>query len=132
MTACGLFDDRTEPAPDPLAPLIAEALHLAAQHEAAIASYPELADRLGPIAQAHRAHAAELAKVTRVTLPSNTPTASASPATGDLRATLAALRTAEQQGQDSARQACVQAPEGRAALVGSIAAARATHVEVVR
>ncbi|MCW6007729.1 hypothetical protein K1W54_24735 [Micromonospora sp. CPCC 205371] len=135
LAGCDLFESEPEPAasPDPLAPLLAETLDLAARHEAAIAAYPELADRLTPVLEAHRQHATDLAKLTGAAPPSaasSTP-AAAAPA-GDAKATLAALRAAEQQGQKTAADACLAAPAERAALLGSISAARATHLEVVR
>ncbi|GAA4447914.1 hypothetical protein GCM10023170_030030 [Phytohabitans houttuyneae] len=140
ISGCGLFGDEEDkaqpPAPDPLAPLLAEALSLAGQHEAAIAAFPVLAGRLAPVAEAHREHAAALFKVIKAPrpTPSTSPDASASPSApaGDAKSTLAALRSAEQKGQKSAAQACQSAPADRAALLGSIAAARATHLEVVR
>jgi hypothetical protein len=140
IAGCGLFGDGEEnaqpPAPDPLAPLLAEALALAGQHEAAIAALPDLADRLTPVAQAHREHAAALAKVTNVPAPSATaspdPSAAGSPPAADAKSTLAALRAAEQKGQKAAAKACQAAPGERAALLGSIAAARASHLEVIR
>ncbi|GAB3972305.1 hypothetical protein [Plantactinospora veratri] len=46
--------------------------------------------------------------------------------------TLRQLREAEQQGRDAAAKACLEAPANRAALVGSVTAARATHLEVLR
>lgn len=134
MTACDLFDGEPErpPAPDPLAPLITGALDLAGRHEAAIGAFPDLNDRLRPVAEAHRAHAAELARVTGTAMPSATAATPASTAPGgDVEAALGALRTAEQQGRDAAAKACAQAPANRAALLGSIAAARATHLEVL-
>ncbi|MBF9129874.1 hypothetical protein I0C86_13010 [Plantactinospora sp. S1510] len=137
LTGCGLFDGEPDPppAPDPLAPLIGGALDLAARYEATIAAFPELADRLRPLAEAHRAHAAELARVTRTTLPSATVAPSTS--AGDsgavtAAATLKQLREAEQQGRDAAAKVCTEAPADRAALVGSITAARASHLEVLR
>ncbi|MFY1669186.1 hypothetical protein ACN27G_04380 [Plantactinospora sp. WMMB334] len=137
VTGCGLFDGEPDPPPppDPLAPLITGALDLAARYDAAVAAHPELADRLRPVAEAHRAHAAELARVTGTALPSATPTASApatDPGAGTATATLGGLREAEQQGREAASRAAAEAPAGRAALVGSIAAARATHLEVLR
>jgi hypothetical protein len=136
LTGCGLFDNEPDPppAPDPLAPLIGGALDLAARHEAAIAAFPELADRLHPVAEAHRAHAAELARVTRTTLPAtvapSTPTGD--PGAGSAAAILKQLREAEQQGREAAAKACTEAPASRSALVGSITAARASHLEVLR
>jgi len=124
------------PGPDPLAPLIPEALDLAARHESAAAAFPALAERLKPMIEAHRAHAAELSRATGATLPSST-SASASTAptageSGDPKDVLAQLRAAEQQAGESAAEACLKAADGQAALVGSIAAARATHVEALR
>lgn len=140
ITGCGLFGDDEEkaqpPAPDPLAPLLAEALSLAGLHDAAIAAFPVLAGRLTPVAEAHREHAAALSKAINAPQPSPSasadPSASPPPPGGDAKSTLAALRSAEQKGQKSAAQACQAAPAERAALLGSIAAARATHLEVVR
>lgn len=138
ITGCGLFGDDEEkaqpPAPDPLAPLLAEARSLAGQHEAAIAAFPVLAERLTPVAEAHREHATALAKVIKTAEPSASASASASPSppAGDAKSTLAALRAAEQKCQKTAAQACQAAPAERAALLGSIAAACATHLEVVR
>ncbi|MEO3743061.1 hypothetical protein [Plantactinospora sp. B5E13] len=136
LTGCGLFEGEPEPppAPDPLEPMMAGALDLAARYEAAIAAFPELADRLRPVAEAHRAHATELARVIGATPPPAT--AAPSPAsigggTSDADV-LRELRKAEQEGRDAAKKACTEAPADRAALVGSIAAARATHLEVVR
>jgi hypothetical protein len=45
---------------------------------------------------------------------------------------LAQLRGAEQQARQTAADVCVSAPADRAALVGSIAAARASHAEVLK
>src|SRR4051794_13502628 len=60
LAGCGLFDHhQSDATPDALQPLITEALELAARYEAAVGAFPELADRLGPVAQDHRAHAAE-------------------------------------------------------------------------
>jgi hypothetical protein len=129
---CDLLD-REPPPPDPLAPLLTEALDLAAAHEAAAAAFGDLADRLRPLAEAHRAHAAELARVTGTALPSAPATGAGTPSTAaDSGAALAGLRQAEQRGRDSAVTACLAAPPRRAALVGSIAAARASHLEVLR
>lgn len=137
---CGLLDRDPDPAPepDPIDPLITGALDLAVRYDAAVAAFPELAARLGPVAEAHRAHAEELARALGTPLPSAppgggpTPSGAASTAGGDQGATLAALRAAEQDGRQAALDVCLAVPAGRAALVGSIAAARATHLEVLR
>src|SRR5690348_6655775 len=72
LAGCGLFDDEPEPAPapDPLQPLLDEALALAGAYDRAAASRPDLAARLAPLAENHRAHAAELARMIGVTPPS--------------------------------------------------------------
>ncbi|WP_204034512.1 hypothetical protein [Micromonospora qiuiae] len=134
LTGCGLFDSDEPPTPDPLAPMIDEALRLAAGLRAAGVAHPDLADRLTPLAEAHEAHAAELARVTGTPLPSGP--AASSGATGasptDRAATLTALRHAERAGRDTASKACAEAPADRVALLGSITAARASHLEALK
>ncbi|MGY3516033.1 hypothetical protein ACVMYR_06945 [Micromonospora sp. PTRAS2] len=132
LTGCDLLDrgDRLDQAPDPLEPLATQARELAARHRAALAADPGLAPLLTPIADAHEAHAAELAKLTGRLAASPGPSPEAT--TGDRAAVLAALREAEQGGREAAAKLCAEAPADRAALVGSIAAARATHVEALK
>lgn len=138
LGGCGLFDDDPAPVPppDPLTPLLAETLRLAEAYDSAARERPGLAERLAPIGAAHRAHATELTRLVNPPASPSTPagTASASPAdpAGDDAAVLATLRGAEEAGQRTAAEACRQAPAARAALLGSIAAARATHAEVLR
>ena len=133
LAGCGLVDrDPDRPStPDPLQPLLDEAIALAAAHDRAAAGQPDLAKRLTPLAADHRAHVAELSRV----IGRGVPSAGASSAPGgaaDPRATLAELRSAEQAAQRAAAAACRTAPDARAALVGSIAACRATHAEALR
>ncbi|BCL16285.1 hypothetical protein [Micromonospora sagamiensis] len=133
VAGCGLLDrDDPPPPPDPLTPLVDGALALAARYRAAIDADPALTDRLTPIAEAHRAHATELAAAIGMALPSPSPSAPAAGPTGDAATVLAELRADEERGRAEAATFCAQAPADRAALVGSIAAARATHVEVLR
>lgn len=115
--------------------MINAARDLAGRYDAAVAAFPELAERLNPIAEAHRAHAAELRRVAAASTGTpdasgTTPAAAAMP--GDAATTLAELRKAEQQAHEEAVHACLAAPGERAALLGSIAAARAAHLEVLR
>ncbi|MEH0950379.1 hypothetical protein [Micromonospora sp. CPCC 205554] len=131
LTGCDLFDrDKEPPAPDALEPLAAEALALEARYRAAATAAPALAERLTPIADAHRAHAEELRRVIGRPAPSGTPAAAGSASAPD--AVLTELRRAEQEGRTNAARACAGAPAERAALLGSIAAARATHVEALK
>ncbi|MGC4750375.1 hypothetical protein ACLQ28_32610 [Micromonospora sp. DT201] len=133
LTGCDLFDrdDKPAPPPDPLRPMVDESLALAAAYQAGAAAHPELADRLGPIAEAHTAHATELARVIGVALPSVVATPPSDPV-NDPAGALAALRTLEKTAQQSATVACAAAPAERAALLGSIVAARATHQEALK
>jgi hypothetical protein len=135
LAGCGLLDEKPSPpaVPDPLRPLLDEALALAAAFERAAAARPALAARLTPLAADHRAHATELARLTGAAAPSASAAPSgATPAAEGDAATLTALRIAEQTAQRNAVTACREAPAARAALVGSIAACRATHIEALR
>jgi hypothetical protein len=133
LAGCGLFDDGPAPRPaaDPLQPLLRETVALVAAYERAAVAQPGLAARLAPLAGDHRAHAAELAKVIGTAVPSGV-AASAQPAGAAAAAVLAGLRAAEQAAQRNAVAACRQAPAARAALLGSIAACRASHAEALR
>ena len=65
LGGCGLFDGDPEPAPppDPLQPVLDEALALVAAYDRAVLAEPGLAKRLVPLAADHRTHAAELSRV---------------------------------------------------------------------
>jgi hypothetical protein len=131
LSGCSWFEDDPPPPPDPLEPLLAATRVLAARYEAALAAHPELADRLRPLHEAHRAHESALVElIGRPELASASPPP-ASPAPADPEETLAALRDAERDEQDQATRECLAAPAERAGLLGSIAAARATHREVL-
>ncbi|WP_305782821.1 hypothetical protein [Symbioplanes lichenis] len=130
LAGCGLFRDDPEPVPppDPLQPVLDEALALAGAYDRAVVTDPTQAGRLAPLAGDHREHATALAQLIGVALPTSA-AASSAPAGAE---TLATLRKAEQAAHKTAVAACLQAPATRAALVGSIAAARATHAEALR
>lgn len=134
LTGCDLFDrdDTPAPPPDPLRPVLDESLALAAAYRTSATTHPELADRLGPIADAHTAHAAELARVIGVALPSASPAGPTTPPAANPAGALAVLRALEKTAQQSATAACAAAPAERAALLGSIVAARATHQEALK
>jgi hypothetical protein len=135
LGGCGLFDDKPEPppAPDPLQPLLDEALALAAVYDRAALAQPGLATLLTPLAADHRAHADELARLFGTTASASSGSGAAVPApSAAADDVIAALRTAEQAAQRSAVAACGAAPAERAALVGSIAACRATHAAALR
>jgi hypothetical protein len=136
-SGCSLFGQDPEPErPDALQPVLDEALALAAAFQQAALAAPDLAGRLTPLAADHRAHATELSRVIGRSAPSpaelaGTSAAPTAPA-GDAAALLRQLRTSVQAAQRTAGTACRQAPAARAALVGSIAACRATHAEALR
>jgi hypothetical protein len=133
LGGCSIFDDRPDrpPAPDPAQPVLDEAVALAAAYDRAGVSQPRLARRLAPLAADHHAHIAELSRVLGTPAPSAS--ASAPPADpGDTRAVLDGLRAAEQAAQRTASSVCRRAPAARAALLGSIAACRASHAEALR
>jgi hypothetical protein len=132
-SGCGLFGNDPQPVrPDALQPVLDEALALATSFDQAALAAPDLAGRLTPLAADHRAHATELSRVIGKAAPSPRAAASSAPAGGDAATLLRQLRTAVQTAQRTAATAGRQAPAARAALVGSIAACRATHVEALR
>jgi hypothetical protein len=142
---CGLLDDDEPVRPDPLDPLLAGTVALAARYDAAIGGLPQLAARLTPIRDAHRAHATALAQLIgrpasslspgRPEVPA-APSQTSPPATAAAiaapAAALAELRAAEKAGQAEATAACLAAPADRTAVLGSITAARATHQEALK
>jgi hypothetical protein len=127
LAGCGVFDSGPDgpAAPDPLQPVLDEAVALAAAYDRVAAIQPALARRLGPLAADHRVHAAELARVIGAAAPS-------APASAAPVATIEDLRAAVRAARRTADTACRQAPAARAALVGSIAACRASHIEALR
>ncbi|REF97897.1 hypothetical protein DFJ67_3904 [Asanoa ferruginea] len=131
---CGLLRGEPDepPPPDPLLPLADEAVGLAALHRLAATDFPDRAGTLTPIAEAHDAHAKELARIMATPAPSPAASASAGAAAGTVEDRIEALRVAEKAGYEAAVQACLATPAHRAAPVGTIAAARATHLEALK
>ncbi len=139
LGGCDMLGSRPKPTPKPhpLAPVLAETEALAARYDAALAAYPALAGRLGPVRDDHHAHVAALAGAMGRRPPSATPSAQAggTPSEappGTQAATVATLRTAEAAARTSGYDACLALPGNFTALVGSIVAARTAHLEVVR
>jgi hypothetical protein len=130
LGGCDPFGKQESPAnADPgLSEFLADTVALGEQYRRAISDESDLTALLTPIRDAHKAHAAKLAEALGVAVPS----ASAAPSmSGDRGTVIAALRKAETEAKDKAVAACVAAPNQFAPLVGSIAAARATHLEVL-
>lgn len=152
-------DPAAQHGPDPLTPVLAATVYLCARYDAAIAAIPDLEAKLKPLRDLHKAHITaltrELGTVDSGTLPSAQPPAVSPPApagsqtasgaaSGGLptvaspiplpterAAIVADLRTLERTGQRQAAAACLSGPTYRAALLGSIAAARASAAEVL-
>jgi hypothetical protein len=124
----------TQPSPHPLTPVLAGTRALADRYRATIAGYPDLAVRLTPLLADHAAHVEALRRAMGTPDASGSPSAGASAAASlapDQAGALAELHKAEQAGQADAVTACLAASADDAGLVGSIAACRATHLEVL-
>jgi hypothetical protein len=121
------------PAPDVLLPLLTRTIALRDRYAAVLAAFPALQDRLGPLKDDHAAHVVALAR--EVGLPEADPmpgaSTSAAPVVQEQTAAVNELVGLEKAGQEDATAACLSAPSYRAALLGSIAACRAAHVEVL-
>jgi hypothetical protein len=119
------------PAPDPLLPFLADTTALLARYNLALVQAPPLATVITNVRDAHREHAVALAKAINGPTPGASATASGGPA-GDRGTVLAALVEAETKARDAAIEACLNTTPRLAPLLGSIAAARATHLEILR
>lgn len=135
LAGCGRWggDDR-RPTTDPLDEFLRSTHALAQRYASTLAAFPDLAERLGPLHATHVAHVAALREtVGRDPTPSATPSGGVwtAPVGAEAEAAVAALRQAEEDAQREAADACLAAPPNRAVLLGTIAAARATHVKVL-
>ena len=134
VAGCDLFgggggSDEVVVAPEH-AELLAGTVALADAYDEAITRVPSLTNRLTGLRDAHRAHAQALAKA--LAAPTPQPAASTLGGGSDPGATMAALAELETQGMQAARAVCLSGPERLASLVGTIAAARACHLEVLK
>lgn len=132
LAGCDLFggsSDEDQLSPE-LATLLTQTVALGDAYDAAIARVPSLADRLTPGRDAHRAHAQALAQALAQPVPTGV-VAAVEPSADTEPAVIAQLVEAEARGLEEARAACLNAPNRLAPLIGSIAAARACHVEVL-
>jgi hypothetical protein len=143
LAACDLGDDPPEPKYDPtgdaLMPLLTRAVALRDRYAAVLAALPALQDRLGPLKDDHDQHVVALAR--EIGLPEQGPfpapsgspdvAGSAAPVPDEQSAALTELAKLEKDAREDAEGACLAAPSYRAALLGSIAACRAGHQEVL-
>ncbi len=116
--------------PHPLDPFVDATAALAARYDEAFAAVSTLEAVLGPIRDTHRRHAEALAGAIGRPAPASTAPTGGTPAT---RATaVAALAGAEKTARDEAVAACLAAGPRLATLLASVAAARASHLELLR
>lgn len=106
-----------------------EALDLANRYDAAISQSPDQAARLTPIRDAHREHAAAIGRSLDASVAAAAPSPSGSAGSGGA---LKALAAAEKAAAERAAAACVAAASHYAPLLGAVAAARASHAEVLQ
>jgi hypothetical protein len=146
VTGCTWFEpEPPPPPPDPLEPLLAGTRGLAGRHDRTLLVHPGLAGRLEPLRATHLAHVAALLEAIGRPGPATPAPATPAPATpapagsppdpggipADDGEAVEQLREHERDASEQARQACLEAPPDRVALLGSICAARASHVEVL-
>ena len=132
LTGCDVFSKGTGAATEPhgLEGLLGATVALGDQYDLTMSAVPALAPAITPVRDAHRAHAQALADAIGVPVPAASPPPGQVPA--DRPGALAQLTSAEKAGRDAAVAACVEATPRLAGLLGSIAAARASHLEVLR
>ena len=126
------------PTPDPLAPVLSGTQALVDLYAATVAAQPTLAARLDPLLAEHRAHVDALRTAMGLATPSGSasatsasPTASGVQVPDDPAAALAAVAGAERTAQAAAVKDCLASRPEHAGLLGSIAASRACHLEVL-
>lgn len=129
LSACGVLGSGATPRPDPIEGFIVSTLGLGDRYDAVIKALPDLAELLKPIRDAHREHARALADAVGVSPSPPATSAAPRPAGPDLA--LSALAKAETAARNEAVDACMSAGPWLAPLLGAIAAARATHLEVI-
>jgi hypothetical protein len=113
--------------------MLAATRTLAGRYEAVLAAHPALGGRLRPLRETHLAHEAALVEmIGRPELATASPGSGTwTPPVGERDDAVAGLRDAERDAEAEAAEACLAAPPERAALLGSITAARATHAGVL-
>jgi hypothetical protein len=136
LTACDVPKGSAatwHPAPDVLLPLLTRTVALRDRYAEVLTAFPALQDRLGPFKDNHAAHVVALAREVGLDEHGPMPAASTSagPVVQDQAAAVKELAGLEKAGQEDAAGACLSAPSYRAALLGSIAACRAAHLEVL-
>jgi hypothetical protein len=117
--------------PHPLRRLLTDARALGDLYRRTIAGHAGLAERLDPLRKDHQVHVRTLAKLIGPQA-SASPSGAAPPAVPDDEpAAMDALRKAEQDAAGHAVKLCLKTSREYAGLVGSIAACRTVHLEVL-
>jgi hypothetical protein len=129
LTGCGMFGGEEQPEQTVLDAFIASTAAVADRYDATVAANPDLAAALTPLRDAHRAHLAALASAVGRTAPA---VGSGEAASGGRAEVYSALAQAEKTARDEAVAECLRSTPRLAGLLGSIAAARATHLEVLK
>jgi hypothetical protein len=130
LAGCDLLGGGSEPAPPhPLTGFVSSTIALAALYDVTVAAHPDLTAILTPVRAAHRQHIDALITAIGTTLTTPTPPAAKVPAPP--QQAIATLAAAERKGRDDAVAACLANVARLAPLLGSIAAARASHLEVL-
>jgi hypothetical protein len=136
LSGCDIFASNSPPpaeaVPPELAGFLAATTALGDRYDATLAAVDALPATVGRIRDAHRAHAVALAKAIGAPTPTASPggagPSGAASAPTDRDQALAALVTAEKAAHDAAVTECLASSPRYAALLGSIAAARQTHL----
>jgi hypothetical protein len=131
---CDLFGQHggtnTADVPPQISELLTGTVALGDAYDNAIAQAPSLSSLLSGPRDAHREHARALAAALGKPVPASSTEGPGR--AGDPTTLRAGLVDAETKGKDTARTACLAAPGRLAPLIGSIAAARACHLEILK
>ncbi len=135
LSACR-SDDSRGAAPNPLLSVLSTTTALLADFDATLVSHPDLSGQLTPLREDHQRHVDRLMHELGSAAPSpsaGTPSGSSSGAQvpDDRDAAVQALVAAERHAQQSVARSCLHTPDRYAALLGSIAACRASHLAVL-
>jgi len=131
LTGCDAVTGGRDDEPHALDGFLAATVAMGDLYTDTITAQPALAPTLTPLRDAHQAHASALAGAMGREVPA-APATTAAPDPSDPTAARAALTAAESTGRDEAVTACLASAPRLAALLGSIAAARASHLEVLK
>lgn len=136
LAGCRGSDDTGAGVVHPLESTLTGTLALLNAYDATVAAQPDLSGRLAPLRAEHATHIGALNAAMGRATPSTAPSAGASGSPGPAvpagaKAAVAALRAAEKTAQADAAKTCLSVPAQYAELLGSIAACRATHLEVL-